>query len=108
MSFGLVRRSPSLARSASCSRDSVLNIESAGPIRILRLTSNGGDNRLTRACVLAICAAIHELRKQQLPLIIPGNPGFFSVGADLNELSQLSGPDALEVAHLGQSLVPSL
>jgi len=85
-----------------------LNIESAGPIRILRLTSNGDDNRLTRACVLAICAAIHELRKQQLPVIIAGNPRFFSVGADLNEVSQLSGPDALEFAHLGQSLMQSL
>ena len=56
-------------------------IESAGPARILRLTSPDGINRLTRACVLALISAIAELKcegKEQIfPLVITGNPHFF-------------------------------
>jgi enoyl-CoA hydratase len=37
-------------------------------------------------------------------LIITGNKKFFSAGADLNEISQLSGPEALEFSRAGQAL----
>jgi enoyl-CoA hydratase/carnithine racemase len=37
-------------------------------------------------------------------LIIAGNEKFFSVGADLNEVSRMSGPQAFEASHLGQKL----
>ncbi len=71
-------------------------IESALPARLLRLTSADGTNRLTRACVLALTAALDELRNRPAPLIITGNHHFFSVGADLNEIAALTGPEAYE------------
>jgi enoyl-CoA hydratase/carnithine racemase len=91
-------------------------IESDGPARILRLTSPDGTNRLTRACVLALSAAVNhlqdelddELRKQPCPLIIAGNRQFFSVGADLNEIAALSGPEAYEFSVMGQTLMNAI
>jgi enoyl-CoA hydratase/carnithine racemase len=80
-------------------------IESAGPVRILRLTSSDGTNRLTRACVLALTVALDEFKKQPRPLIIAGNRQFFSVGADLNEIAGLTGPEAYEFSAMGQALM---
>ena len=85
-------------------------IEAEGPARILHLTSPDGTNRLTRACVLAVTAAISEgeLKKQLCPLIIAGNRQFFSVGADLNEIAALSGPEAYEFSAMGQALMNAI
>jgi enoyl-CoA hydratase len=87
-------------------------IESGGPARILRLTSPDGTNRLTRACMLALTAALaelkDELKKQPRPLIIAGNPQFFSVGADLTEIAALTGPEAYEFSAMGQALMNSI
>ena len=38
-------------------------------------------------------------------LIITGNEKFFSAGADLNEIAQLTGPEAFEFSRLGQRLM---
>ena len=38
-------------------------------------------------------------------LVITGNSKFFSVGADLNEISQLSGAQAFEFSRRGQALM---
>ena len=38
-------------------------------------------------------------------LIITGNEKFFSAGADLNEIAQLTGPEAFEFSRLGQKLM---
>lgn len=91
-------------------------IEPNGPVRILRLASPDGTNRLTRACVLALTVAVNRLKyelndeqKQQLgPLIIAGNRQFFSVGADLNEIAALSGPEAYEFSVMGQTLMNAI
>ena len=83
-------------------------IEFDGPSRILRLTSPDGTNRITRACVLALTVAIAELKKQLRPLIIEGNRQFFSVGADLNEIAALTGPEAYEFSAMGQALMNSI
>ena len=91
-------------------------IESDGPARILRLASPDGTNRLTRACVLALTVAIAELKndlkdevkKQLRPLIVAGNRQFFSVGADLNEIAALTGPEAYEFSAMGQALMNAL
>jgi enoyl-CoA hydratase/carnithine racemase len=89
-----------------------LRIESAGQIRILRLTSPDGINRLTRACVLELIAVLDqmtgELKKQISPLIITGNRHFFSVGADLNEIAALTGPEAYEFSAMGQTLMNAI
>jgi len=84
-------------------------IEIDGPARILRLTSPDGTNRLTRACVLALTAAISGEPKETLrPLIIAGNRQFFSVGADLNEIAALGGPEAYEFSAMGQALMNAI
>ncbi len=75
---------------------------------LLRLTSPDGTNRLTHACVLALTDAVDELRKNPVPVIIAGNPGFFSVGADLNEILALTGPQAYEFAIAGQTLMNAI
>jgi enoyl-CoA hydratase/carnithine racemase len=41
-------------------------------------------------------------------LIITGNDKFFSAGADLNEISQLTGPAALEFCRQGQALTSAI
>jgi enoyl-CoA hydratase/carnithine racemase len=38
-------------------------------------------------------------------LVITGNEKFFSAGADLNEISRLTGPDAFEFSRAGQALM---
>jgi enoyl-CoA hydratase len=83
-------------------------IESDIPARILRLTSPDGTNRLTSACVLALTTAIVGPKMQIRPLIIAGNRRFFSVGADLNEIAALTGPQAYEFSALGQALMNSI
>jgi enoyl-CoA hydratase/carnithine racemase len=39
------------------------------------------------------------------PLILAGNEKFFSVGADLGEISKLEGPAAFEFSKMGQELM---
>ena len=87
---------------------SFVRIESDGPARILRLISPDGTNRLTRACVLALTATINDLKQQFRPLIIAGNRQFFSVGADLNEIAALNGPEAYEFSVMGQTLMNAI
>ncbi len=87
-------------------------IESDDPACILRLTSPDGTNRLTCACVFALTAAVEELKadmKTQLcPLIIAGDRQFFSVGADLNEIAALTGPEAYQFSAMGQALMNAI
>ena len=91
------------------------HIDRDGPVCILRLTSPDGTNRLGGACVRALTLAIIELREERKdgrtelrPLIIAGNRLFFSVGADLNEIAALSGPEAYEFSALGQTLMNAI
>ena len=71
---------------------------------ILRLTSEDGTNRLTRACVISLANAVQELARDPRPLIITGNQHFFSAGADLNEIVLLNGPDAFTFSKAGQTM----
>jgi enoyl-CoA hydratase/carnithine racemase len=84
------------------------DIEFDGAERILRLVSPDGTNRLTRAGVRALTTAIDELRRQPSPLVVAGNREFFSVGADLNEIAALTGPEAYEFSAIGQSLMNAI
>jgi len=70
---------------------------------LLRLVACDHTNKLGLARVLSLKNAIENLAA--VPLIITGNQHFFSAGADLNEIGQLTGPAALEFAQLGQSLM---
>lgn len=74
---------------------------------LLTLQSEDGTNRLTRALVLALTDAIRSLRQgaETKPLIITGNNRFFSAGADLNEISRLTGAEAFAFGKMGQKLM---
>lgn len=83
-------------------------LEDARTARILRLTSEDGTNRLSRACVRALTETVERLARDPRPLILAGNDRFFSAGADLNEIAALSGPEALEFAKMGQALMQAV
>jgi enoyl-CoA hydratase/carnithine racemase len=73
---------------------------------VVRLISDDGTNRLTRARVQALTAAIEDLAAHPpARLILTGNEHFFSAGADLHEIAALTGPEAFRFAHMGQRLM---
>lgn len=80
-------------------------IEDRESARVLHLISADGTNKLSRACVLELTAAIEAMSLAPKPLIITGSHHFFSAGADLNEIAALTGPAALEFAKMGQALM---
>lgn len=83
-------------------------IEERGNVRIVRLLSNDGTNRLTRECVLALTGAVGELARENRPLVLAGNDRFFSAGAELKEISDLDGPAAYEFSKTGQALMDAI
>jgi enoyl-CoA hydratase/carnithine racemase len=81
-----------------------------GGILFLTLVSDDGVNRLTRRKVLALTKEIKSFAtagSPVLPLVISGDP-IFSAGADLNEISQLTAPDAHIFAGIGQDLMQAV
>lgn len=81
-----------------------------GGVFFLTLVSEDGMNRLTRRRVIALDEKIRHMASGDapiLPLIISGERNF-SAGADLHEIRHLSGPEALEFARLGQSLMQAI
>ena len=91
------------------SDDRLYQLESHGDAVVLRLVSADGTNRLTRARVLALTAALEQLAKSPPSrLVITGNAHFFSAGADLNEIAVLTGPEAFRFAGMGQRLMSAV
>ena len=77
---------------------------------VLRLVSSDGTNKLGMERIRALHKRIEELRTeaesgQIKRLIITGNEKFFSAGADLNEISQLTAAQAFEFSREGQALM---
>jgi enoyl-CoA hydratase len=83
-------------------------LEEGREAHILRLRTEDGTNRLSRACILFLTAAIDTLAENPRPLIITGNEKFFSAGADLEEIATLAPPAALAFSRMGQSLMESI
>jgi len=83
-------------------------LEETSGVILLRLRSEDGANRLTRACVLALTDAVHHLTASQRPLVITGGHRFFSAGADLAEIAALTGPDAYRFSQMGQALMNAI
>ena len=80
---------------------------------VLELSSSEGTNILAMARVRALLEAIQGLndetqRGSMKALIITGNDKFFSAGADLNEISQLTAPQAFEFSRAGQALMQAI
>ena len=77
---------------------------------VLQLISPDGTNKLSSARIAALHEVVQTLQEeaesgQIESLIITGNEKFFSAGADLNEISKLTGPEALEFSRRGQALM---
>jgi len=80
---------------------------------ILRLTSRDQTNKLSVGLITSLTTCVAALRVEAErgdihSLIVTGNDRFFSAGADLNEISRLTGPEALAFARLGQKLTDLL
>ena len=84
------------------------HLEQYAGVRVLRLRSDDGTNRLTRACLLALTKAFHDFARNADPLIVTGSGRFFSAGADLREIAALTGPEALEFSRMGQTLMTAV
>jgi enoyl-CoA hydratase len=80
-------------------------LEEIQGIRLLRLVSDDGTNRLKREVVLALTKTISELANVPAPLVIAGNERFFSAGADLREIAGLDAASAYEFSRMGQALM---
>ncbi|HEY1527075.1 MAG TPA: enoyl-CoA hydratase/isomerase family protein [Candidatus Angelobacter sp.] len=77
---------------------------------MLRLVSADGANKLGMARIVALHSAVDELRSDAESgrieaVIITGNDKFFSAGADLNEIAQLTAAQAFEFSRAGQALM---
>ena len=80
---------------------------------VLQLTSSDGTNKLTQARIAALSCAVHSLASEAKrgtlkALIFTGNEKFFSAGANLNEISRLTGPNAFEFSRRGQALMNAI
>ena len=79
-------------------------------IATLSLTSADETNKLGLHAIQELLGCVTKLREGAeagaiKKLIITGNEKFFSAGADLNEITQLTGPEAFEFSRLGQRLM---
>lgn len=86
----------------------LFKVELQGGVRVLRLSSPDGTNRLTRQTIAALHDALGQWRHAPRPVVLTGNREFFSVGADLNEVAALTGPEACAFSRMGQSLMDAI
>jgi enoyl-CoA hydratase/carnithine racemase len=88
------------------SAETLYSVEMRDDAAVLRLLSDDGTNRLTRERVTGLTNALEELAHRNfIRLVITGNAHFFSAGADLNEIAELHGAEALRFAQFGQRLM---
>jgi enoyl-CoA hydratase len=94
---------------ASQFAETLYSVEMRECVAVLRLVSDDGTNRLTRARVVALTTAVEDLAgRQPSRLVITGNAHFFSAGADLNEIAEFYGAEALRFAQMGQRLMNAI
>jgi enoyl-CoA hydratase/carnithine racemase len=95
------------------SAEKYFEIERKADVAVLQLVSSDGANKLGMARIRALHRAVEELRTEAdrgnlKCLIITGSEKFFSAGADLNEISQLTAAHAFEFSRRGQALMQSI
>ena len=88
-------------------------IERKADVAVLRIVSSDGTNKLSMARIRRLHGVIKDLSaeaesREIKRLIITGNEKFFSVGADLNELSQLTAAQAFEFSREGQAFMQAI
>src|SRR3954469_22615159 len=92
-------------------RETDFTISRDGSVFIFGFESSDETNRLNISTVGFLADEIENVATPGLPilpLIITGNHRFFSVGADLNEIAQLTGASASEFAKMGQRLMNAI
>ena len=88
-------------------------VERDNDCAVLQLVSPEGTNKLGMLRIIALHHIVDELKAeaedgQLKALLITGNDKFFSAGADLNELSQLTAAQAFEFSREGQALMMAI
>lgn len=84
------------------------SLDNQAGIFLLRLQSQDGTNRLTQRRVQALQEIVGEISAKATGLVIAGNTSFFSVGADLQEISALDAPSAYAFSKMGQALMSAI
>ena len=84
-----------------------------GRTAVLQLVSQDNTNKLSLRVISAVFDAVRSLSTEAetgelKSLIFTGNERFFSAGADLNEISRLSAPEALTFSRKGQKLTNAI
>ena len=92
------------------SSEQYFHLDRKQDIAVLRLVSPDGTNKLGLRSIHALSSAIKRLIIEAEDgslrgLIFTGNEKFFSAGADLNEISQLTASQAFEFSRVGQELM---
>lgn len=90
------------------SQQEFFSIERESTSTVLRLVSANGTNTLSSARVKALLAAVESLAHEAVPLILAGNPRFFSAGADLHEIAALKNSEAYDFALMGGDLMRAI
>jgi enoyl-CoA hydratase/carnithine racemase len=55
----------------------VFQLEERDNVRIVRLRSDDGTNRLTRECVLSLAGAVEHLAQEKRPIVFTGTTNSF-------------------------------
>src|SRR5208282_6726568 len=84
------------------------SVRDRGTAFLLQLQSADGTNRLMRECVLSLREGVRRLAGEGRAVIVAGSENFFSVGAELEEISALDGPTAYEFSKMGQALMEAI
>jgi enoyl-CoA hydratase/carnithine racemase len=84
------------------------SLQNKGTAFLLRLQSADGTNRLTRECVLSLTEEVRRLASENRAVVLAGSDRFFSVGAELEEISALDGSTAYEFSKAGQELMEAI
>ena len=86
----------------------IFQLEEREEVRIVRLRSDDGTNRLTREFVLSLTDLVMQLANEARPIVFAGNDKFFSAGAELEEIAGLDGPTAYEFSKMGRALMDAI
>jgi enoyl-CoA hydratase/carnithine racemase len=87
-----------------------ISFEQHGMAAVIRFISPQTRNPLSVGVLTALRSAITTVAttKTVKALILTGSDGVFAAGADLREVSRLTGKDVSEFAALGQNLMQSI
>jgi enoyl-CoA hydratase/carnithine racemase len=88
--------------------DLLFRLEQVRGVRVLRLLSDDGTNRLTQARVKALTEVFLEWTNAPEPTVVTGNAKCFSAGADLQEIRELGAVAAREFSNWGQQLMQAI